>query len=484
MKKRLNQKYFYGGTSESEKIGIQGSFAYGEKLNIFDEPSQMSILPKTVKVSGATVADLIKWIVPGTPHTASKYFYGDAGKIYREESDGTWSLLQNTSNSGGQGMDVYDDYLYYTQDTQIGRYGALSGTPSFEDDWQTGLNDTSGTNIAPVKAFKDGLAVGHGNYLGWWDGSTWDEDMLVLPEGLQIRSLEVIDEFLVIGTWRGTAITDNEEGYIFLWDGASTTYNFFKKIPEGGINAMSNTRNRLLSVIGSSGNIFINYNPFENVQQIPKMTLGTYCEVLPGAMTNWKNNTYIGVSGNSDNTTLKKGVYSWGSKSTKYPEVLNFSYQISTGNDTGNSLKIGAVEGIGDYLYISWLDSDGTTYGVDKVTNSGDPYAEAKLEALIFDNEQLYNDKLALTIKAVHFPLVAGESIQLGYKTNRADGWTTGDANSTVGSTKTILNVPPDDARFLEFQTECIMATSGTTSPTVTYFGMEFDDLKEEEVYA
>jgi len=478
MIRRLNQKYFYGGLSSSHKIGIEGSFKFAEKLNIYDEPTQVSVLPAASKVSGNTVDDLVKWIVPGTPYDTNKYFYGDAGKIYKETSGGVWSLLQTTSNSGGQGMEVHDDYIYYTQDTQIGRYGLLSGTPAFDDDWQTGLNDTSDTNFAPIKAFKEGLAVGHGNYLGWWDGATWDEDRVILPPGLEIRTLDVIDEFLVIGTWRGTAITDNEEGFLFFWDGTSTTFNNFVSIPEGGCNAIINSKNDLISVIGSAGHIFKNYLPFENVQPIPKLTLGKYLEVFPGAISNWRNLTLIGVAGNTDSTTVKQGVYTWGSRDTKFPEVLNYAFPISTGTTTGTTLKIGSVKGIGNNAYIGWRDGD--TYGVDKVTNSGTPYSEGKIESLLFDNEQLFADKNALVLKATHLPLAADEGIQLGYDINRTGTYTTGDENTTADSTETRLPIPT--GRFRELNYECILSC-GATSPTLTYLGLEFDDLEEERAY-
>jgi len=481
MKKILTQKYFYGGIAESKKVGIEGSFFFGEKMNIFDEPTEFSILPETSKVSGSTVTDLVKWVVSGAPYDTNKYFYGSGGNIYKETSAGVWSKLQTTANAGGQGLEIHDDYLYYTQDTQIGRYGTLSGTPSFTDDWQTGLNSTATTDIAPIKAFKEGLAVGHGNYLGWWDGATWDADRLVLPPGLNIRSLEVLNEYLVIGTWRGTSITDNEEGYLFFWDGTSTTFNYFMPMAEGGCNAMVNTQNRLFSVWGSSGGLYMNYEPFTKVQQIPKMTNDTYMEVLSGAMTNWKNITYIGVSGNTDNTSLKQGVYSFGSKGIRYPEVLNYCFPISTGTTTGTSLKIGAVKGMGNNLYIGWRDD--TSYGVDKVTNSGDPYSSAYMETLIFDDNNTSGDKKITGILATHLPLASGESVQLSYKRDRASSYTDGDANDTENDTETYLPIPPQSRRFKEWQVKCTIATTGTTTPTITSLGFKYDDLKEEKSY-
>jgi hypothetical protein len=489
--KFLSQKYFYGGIAASEKIGIRGSFAFAKRLNIFDEATQVSIMPKTVKVSGNSgptqVTDLIKWIVPGTPYDTNIYFYSEGGIIYRETSAGVWSALQTTANSYGQGMEVHGDYIYYTQNTQLGRYGTLSGgSPTFDDNWDPGtgviaLNDTSTTKYAPLKAFKEGLAVGHGNYLGWWDGAVWDADRLVLPPGLQIRCLEVLDEFLVIGTWRGTTINSNEEGYLFFWDGTSTTFNYFVAIPQGGCGAILNNKNRLLSSVGGSGDLLLGYNPFQKIETIPKLSIDKYAEILPGAVTNWRGMAQLGIAGNTTSTDVIQGVYTYGHSSDNFPEVLNYSFTISTGTETGVNLKIGALKGIGNSMYIAWRDGD--TYGVDKVTNNNAPFATGVMEGLIFDNEQLYKDKEAMKLKATHLPLAADETIQLGYKKNRASSYTTDTANAVDDTTETTYPMPADDARFREFQQEVILGAGGSTSPTVTSIGMQMNDLADEEDY-
>lgn len=479
--KFLSQKYFYGGIAASNKIGGPGSFAMAKRLNIFDEATEVSIMPTATKVSGTTVTDLIKWIVPGTPYDTNTYFYSEGGKIYKETSAGAWSSLQTTANSGGQGLEVHGDYLYYVQDTQIGRYGTLSGgAPAFDDDWQTGLNSTATTDIAPLKAFKEGLAVGHGNYLGWWDGSVWDVDRLVLPPGLNIRCLEVINEFLVIGTWRGTTINSNEEGYLFFWDGTSTTFNYFVAIPQGGCGAILNSKNRLLSSVGGNGSLLLNSNPFQRIDTIPGLSIDKYMEILPGAVTNWRGMAQIGIGGNTTSTDVLQGVYTYGSSSDQFPEVLNYSFTISTGTETGTTLKIGALKGIGNNMYIAWRDN--TTYGVDKVTNSNAPYATAVYESLIFDNDQPYHDKFAMKLKVTHHALAANETIQIGYKTNRAASYTLGTTNAVDDSTETVLPIPASASRFKEFQFEIIIGGT-TTSPTVTSASLKLDDLSSEEAF-
>lgn len=475
---------FFGGISDSEKVGTTGTCFASRNINIFDEPTQITLNPATSKVSGSTVTELIKWTKEATPHNTKIYFYGDQGGIYVCDFDGTnWSLLQATSNSGGQGLEVHDDYLYYTQNTQIGRYGPLSGAAAFTDAWQTGLNDTSSSiqtaNFAPIKAFRAGFAVGNGNDLGWWDGAVWTQNRIILPPGFNIRTLDVIDEFLVIGAWRGAAITDTEQGYAFFWDGDSTTFNHFVEIPEGGINAMLNSRNRLISMVGSSGILYLNYSPFQKVQKVPFVPISKSVELFPGAMTNWKGIAHMGIAGITDSDTLQAGVYQYGARSDRYPEGWVIGYTLSTGLTTGTSIQIGSVHGIGAQMYIGWRN--GASYGVDRVSIASNPFASGTWESLIFDDERPFDEKQALVLKVTHKALASGESLQLGYKTNRATSYTTGTANSTVGSTQTRLIIPPADARFYEFQFEIILATSGATSPTVTSAALLYDDLLEEE---
>lgn len=476
MKRVLTIDTFSGGISESEKQGIPGSFAFGKGLDIYGDPTHLRINPAAVKDSDTTVDSLVKWIVYTAPYATDLYCYAENGDLYKRTSGGTWSLARAVASSNGQGLELYNDYLYYTQNTQVGRYGPLSGAASFTDNWQTGLNDTSGSKFAPIKAFKEGFAIGNGNDLAWYDGSVWDQDRIVLPPGFNIRSLEVVDEFLAIGAWRGTAITDSEEGYVFYWDGTSQTFNFF--VPtDGGVNAMVNSRNRLVSVQGSAGFIYLGSQPFTKIQQLPKLAPSKYVEVLPGAITVWRGQTFIGFGGNTDSADIEQGVYCWGSRSDRYPEVLNFSFPISTGTTKSTTLKIGAVKGIGSNLWIGWRD--GSSYGVDKVSITGSPYSSATYDSLIIDDRRPFDEKSANVVVAKHKPLVSGETVQLGYDLDRTGSFTTGTANSTVGSTKTRL--PILVGRYEEIQLQCILGTSTTTSPTVTAVGLGYEVLEDEE---
>jgi hypothetical protein len=332
----------------------------------------------------------------------------------------------------------------------------------------------SDANWHPMMSVSNFIVIGNERYVAKWDESTYEPNRLVLPAGFNVRCFTFVDEFVVIGAWRGTTITASEESYLFFWDGQSVTYNFYIKINEGAVNALGVYQNKLFSVIGSSGAVYIDYSPITKQHQIPFMAIGDNVEVYPGAVTNFKNITHFGVGGSSSSSTLKQGVYQWGSKSNKYPDSLNMGYTISTGN-FGSTVSIGAVEGIGNQLFISW--KDGTSYGVDLVTSSNSPFATGTLQSLIFDNGTPMMEKEAETLKVSHYPLATNESIQLGYKTNRATSYTTDTANTELTDVTTKLPITQSKARFEEFQLEVVLGAAGTTSPTLTGISLKYDDL-------
>ena len=483
--KFLNIKEFYSGISPSRKLGPRGSFQFAKAIDYRDEGTEFHLQPKAIKVSGSVVTGRVKWIVSGAPYDTNIYFYDENGVIYREDSGGVWSILQTTSNSKGQGMEVFQDYLYYSQNTQVGRYGPLSGTPSFTDNWATGYEDTSLIGFAPIKQFTDKMMIGHGNYLAVWDASVIPTNgtaaeitqlhKIQFNPGSNARCLEMVDEYLAIGTQFGTDILKNETGYVFYWDGASDTFNFFASTDNGGVNALGNSNNRLLSLLGQNSKLFINYRPFQPIQRIPKLTTNKYCEVWPGATTTWQNLVYFGLT-NTDSADIQQGAYSWGRTSSQYPESLSYDFPISTGN-TGVNVSVSALKGLGDYLYMAW--KDGSSYGVDKVSVDGDLIAEGEYESLVFG--EMSRNNQALTIKASHYPLRTGESVQIGYRLDRySDYQFPESANFTVDSFETRLPVKSSDSIYFEIEFIIKIAQTNNTSPTVIFCGAKYETLNNQ----
>lgn len=412
---RLNR--FYGGISTGSKRGVDGSFAFGQGLDFRTDPDLLQAQYVMSKDSSTNVTGLIKWFAQ---NNTTIYAYADDGKIHSNAS--SWTSLRTVSNSSGQGLAVFNDYLYYAQNSQLGRYGALSGAPAFTDNYQTLDTDTL---WHPCKVFLNKLCVGHARKIATLDSSgTWTDAAITLPIGWKIKSLEVKGDLLHIGAWQGTAITDFEIGAIFTWDGTSTTWNSVEVINESGVNALFNQNDTLYISAGTRGNIY-QYagGKFYKVKRIPNVGSGKVAEIYPGAMTGFNGIFHIGMAGSTTSTTLPQGVYTWGQVEKNYPVVLNFDYPISTGTTTGTSLSIGAVYGASPTkLYVGW--KDGSSYGIDLISTST-LQTTTVYESLIFDGNKPYIPKFFKEVRILHKPFVASESITVKYKVDRATSYTT-----------------------------------------------------------
>lgn len=465
----------YGGIAQSKKIGQAGSARFMRHLNIHDDPNDITLMQQPSKNSGSVVTGLIKWIVDATPYNTYRYAYDENGVIYKIDGD-TWAVLQTTPSSHGQGMAVSANYLYYTQDSQIGRYGPLDGTPTFQDNWHTGLNNTSTTKFAPIIAFKEGVAVGHGNNVAWWDQAVWTADSLTLPAELNVRALTVSDQYIMIGAWRGTSIDAFEDGYVFEWDSLSDTFNDFAPT-NGPVNAMQYTpSNTLLTIQGHQGYICTDMKPFNHLNSIPGLSVKDYLEIYPGAITTWKGLTLFGVT-NTSSPNVSCGVYSYGSQSVLFSNALNFPFSISTGTESSNC-HIGCVAGFGSDLYIAW--QDGASYGVDKLTASSDFAAEGDYESLIVDDSRPGDYKRWQAIKASFLPLLADQSIEISFRADRLSSWSTPVSVSDVDAVESFLYPDNTTQNFKELEWRVTLRGDGSNTPTVTQQELTYDDLKEE----
>lgn len=478
---------WYGGVSDIDKLIVRTSyyvekeyrFYFGQNLNILDDGGQFSLQPAAVKDSGSIITGLPKWIVSGQPYTANTYIYDANGVIYQRDKNGTYTVLRSVPNSHGQGLMVWNDYLWYVTDQSLGQYGPLdSPTPAFNDAWQTGLINTAKTGFSPLLPIQAGFVVGNSNAVHFYDGVTWHPSKLVLQPGVQIRSLTYSGEFVVFGTYTGASITSSDDGFYYYWDGVSSNFNRFIEM-DSGVNAVLNNKNRLLSVVGGAGYLYMDDNPAKKAYKFPKSTVVSNLEIYPGAVTNWRSMALFGVAASTDNTKLVQGIYHWGSRGEAYPEGMNLDYTISTGNTS--NIAIGALLGSGNQLFIGWQDNNGgTTYGVDVINYNGTSYSSGFIETTFIDDKRPADDKLALTIKVTHLPLRAGESITLAYNINRG-GYITSTANTTVGSVLTRLNI--NNARFKEFQIKVTLNQTGGTTPYGTTIALAMRTLVNEKAY-
>lgn len=134
-KDKLNKARFISGIADFVKDGPDDSYAFGRSVDHRSDPKSIKLLPRSIKESGNVVIDLVHWFETVGTDT---YEYGNVGTLYKRDTNQVYTNLRTVPGSHGNGLAYFaeDDFLYYTTDTVIGRYGPLSaGNPQFSDDF-------------------------------------------------------------------------------------------------------------------------------------------------------------------------------------------------------------------------------------------------------------------------------------------------------------------------------------------------------------
>lgn len=627
---RLNTTGAQGGISPNTKTGYPNSARFLKNLDIYSDDNSIQLNLAAVKDSGSIVTDLVKWMDSGQPFDTNTYALGDTGNFYKIDSGGTWSKIATLSpvsdGTHGNGLLVFDNYVYLASDSEVARYGPLNGTPTLTNSFFESLNfnkdnaNTSATgntytvptsisesallsftptydpihkvdfninakgtgnwtvtihdannvtvgsvtvanaslstgvytftfaspyvHIIPSKTYHyhitstvgDGsvvtntssdlstayfqnyfkiltydvdfhpmhihtngtngtLIIGNGQYLAEWDEANYNADKIILRPGYKARYFLMDNEYLVAYCWRGSNIDSFDDGMAFWWDGISPYYNYARPTTGGMPNAGVNFKDRVLSVLGSGGELNLGNEPYKKIAPMPQLVKGSKVEIAPGAMDVWQSQAVMGVAYNTDDGTgLVQGVYQFGSQTDRQltytdvaTETLTLGFTISTGTLSSTSMKIGCVKALGKYLYIGW--KDGSTYGVDKVSKSSGVYAStASYESLIEDKSLFANqlssmpqkEKMALRLVITFLPLASGCSVTGKYKTERNSSWTSG-TSATTGDTSTFVSFDTlGGKRYREIEYG-FDATSTGSNITITSIYFEFDALENEK---
>jgi len=462
---------FNGGIADSVKEGIRSAFSFAQAIDIHSEPSSFSPLPKSVLQPGSEDIGSVKWITCGVPYVQKMFALTEGGKLYESAIDsGSWVFLGTIPSNSGQGLEMFSDYLYYQSGTSLGRYGPLSGTPSFNNAFQSGLQDTLSIGYAPIKAFKTGVIVGHKNYVGYWDGSTWEAQKLKLPDSLWARSMALTSDYVAIGCSR-LPVQQSAGGYVVLWDALSKFPNEFLAVDDGAVNIVSDIEGQLVTVAGTKGVISAGYRPFRSIANIPYVDQFSSVEVLPGAVCKWNQQTLIGVGGGVGD--YYRGIYALASKSDKYPKVLSMDYVPSHGY-TDSSSEVGSLFALGDRLYVGW--KNGKKSGIDLVTASNGAADGAFWRSFIFDDSTPGKEKIGDLVGVNFLPLTSGQSVEIWGSVDRQEMSLMAYTNE-VGQKR--LRAPfmgfSQGSAFYEFQWEVRV----TGMVTVTFTGLSYSDQRD-----
>ena len=245
----LQYSVFSGGIADFTRSGIDGSYAFARSIDVRSDPNNITVLPKTIKESGNVVTGLPKWIETYNT-TLLSFIYDANGTLYSRTSAGSYTNLRSVANSHGNGL-VYsaeDDYLYYSLDKVIGRYGPLSSaSPTFSDDF---LGSFGGV---PLNTNSLDLEASSSQYASRADTATLSItgdiafDAQIKPESLPA----VGDQMILVSKWDESAVTRSYKFDI------NTASGYFGDGSDGTLTISANTTEAPIdsTCSGSSGSV-------------------------------------------------------------------------------------------------------------------------------------------------------------------------------------------------------------------------------------
>jgi hypothetical protein len=355
----INLKNFqFGGLADSKFVGKKNSFADAKGIDLHSKPGLIRANQRMTDDSQGIIDDLIIKILPASD--GNTYLFGkDNGKVWKRSSTGLMSLVH--TNSEGQIIDgeEFDGYIYYASSGKLGRkpFPGASDWSDVDDTWAT--FDNGDGEYHPMRRKNQVLFIGDGYQVAQVE-TTFTSDALVLEEQHRIASLgEVAHEVLI-----GTYVNDNvNESQIFRWNSWSEEWTTTDPIYEVGVNAFIPMDNVVFVQGGRKGSLyFYNGRQLEQVARVPGDWSGEgRAYVRHNAVANLNGLPLFGMS-NDNGNPISQGVYSYGGYARNYPNILNFEYELSCGNE---DVTIGAMKVVKDVLLVGW--QSGSDYGLDKL---------------------------------------------------------------------------------------------------------------------
>jgi hypothetical protein len=229
-RKVTESRRYINGIADYQKEGLPDSYAFGRSVDHRSDPRSIELLPRTVKESGNNIVDLPLW---GEIVSTDIFLYGDTGTLYKRTSASVYTNLRSVPTSHGNGLGYFgeDDFLYYTGDKVIGRYGPMSGTPIFSDDF---LGSQGGV---PLNTASLDLEASSSQY-----ASRADTASLSITGNLSVEA-QIKPESLPTGSGQMTLVSKwTENGNLRSYKfGIGTASNYFGNGADGALTISSNT---------------------------------------------------------------------------------------------------------------------------------------------------------------------------------------------------------------------------------------------------
>ena len=345
------------------------------------------------------------------------------------------------------------------------------------------------------------LLIGNGQYLVDWlpsgltslTASEYTRHRVIVENGMEISSLTSNGEYVVLGCEKvGVAGSRAfQQGMLGFWDGFADAINFKIDTPMGEPRSLHTSQNITYMIIDGAlyaytgGKMLTKVRTFQDAQS-EYTDVQERTDIFSHCMTVRRGILLMAYPSTTNLTTMRHGVYSWGSVDKNYPNSFYYSYDIpeATGNynTAAKQYTIGGIWNFGDTLYYSYNihDNAGNTdsFNMAIVDNSSLPARKFKYESLSYDGGMPWKEKMGLRIAASFDPLPAGCTIKLKYKIDDKP-WTVDTREAKEGDTEIYFEVAK---RFREIQFGFDGANTGSTRQParVTSVALNARELSEE----
>lgn len=356
-----------------------------------------------ISFGGVTVTDTIKrmqgaMVYNGTTLTRAVFGYGDGGKLYQINAVTDSPSLIDTAASPTDGLEVHKDYVYYSRQTAVSRYGAINaGSPSATASYLTGLTATSkGSNLPhPLHSWAGYLYVGDGNILkrviGTESAGTTGSTAITLDSDLVITDITDNGSYLVLAC--NTEVNPSGSGvkthsYVVFWNGTDAAASLILALDEPMIYGVRTWRED--TFVFAYDNAYIVNNMRANGKNF---TLFNALEARVGAG---------GIAENNGQLFWKQNncIKAYGTPDTRLPSV--FSKPITASGTTIGAIfwpmstKIYVADNNALYKGTSTTSETSTTF-LSKVISESQQFMVTEVRIYLAD-ELAANDELDILV--------------------------------------------------------------------------------------
>lgn len=345
------------------------------------------------------------------------------------------------------------------------------------------------------------LLIGNGQYLVDWlpsglasvDASEFTRHRVIIETGMEISSLTSNDEYVVLGCEKvGQANTRVfQSGMLGFWDGFADAINFKIDTPMGEPKSLYTYLNITYMIIDGALYAYTGGKALTKVRTIQDSQseytgVEDKTDIYSHSMTVRRGILLMAYPSITNLTTMRHGIYSWGSVDKNYPNSFYYSYDIPEAvgnyNTAGFTYEIGGVWNFGDTLYFSYrihnVDAGTDEFNIAIVNNSSKPAKKFKYESLAYDAGMPWKEKEAMRIVVSTDPMPEGSEIYLKYKIDNKP-WKIDTRALTAGQTEVYCEI---NKRFHEIQFGFNGTNDGSTfvPPRITSVALNARELSEE----